>query len=79
MNVPGLVTVNVPLENDQLWAVEPFRINIFAVPEPNVTLDTVIFPFAVKLVVAASARPGTLKLRHSARKNLNIGYTGRLH
>ncbi len=58
LNVPGLVTVNVPLENNQLCAVEPFSMSMSAVPEPKVTPVTVMFPFAVKSVVAATAITG---------------------
>lgn len=72
MNVPALVTVKAPLENDQLWAVEPFKMSMLAVPEPNVTLDTVMSPLAVKSVVAAKASAGTAKLRKIVKKNLDI-------
>jgi hypothetical protein len=50
--------VNVPLENAQLDAVEPFRMSMFAVPEPNVTDETVMLLFATKSVVAAKATTG---------------------
>lgn len=61
LNVPAFVTVNVPLENVQLCAVEPLRIIMLAVPEPNVTDGTVMLPFAVKSVVAAKATAGASK------------------
>jgi len=50
--------VNVPLENIQLAAVEPFRISISAVPEPNVTDETVMLLFATKSFVAAKTITG---------------------
>lgn len=59
LNVPAFVTVKVPLENVQLCAVEPLRIIMLAVPEPNVTDGTVMLLFAVKSVVAAKATTGT--------------------
>lgn len=50
--------MNVPLENAQLDAVEPFSMSMFAVPEPNVTDETVMLLFATKSVVAAKATAG---------------------
>ena len=52
------MTVNVPLENAQLAAVEPLKMSMSAVPEPNVTDETVILPFATKLFVAAKTTTG---------------------
>ena len=59
LNVPGLVTVNAPLENSQLSAVELFKMSMLVVPAPNVTEETVMSPFAVKSVVAVNASTGT--------------------
>ena len=55
---PGSVTVNVPLANVQLAAVEPLKIIMSAVPDPKVTPVTVIFPLATKSVVAAKLKTG---------------------
>jgi hypothetical protein len=57
-NVPGLVIVKVPLENVQLSDWDPLRINISAVPAPNVTPGTVILLFATKSFVAAKTTSG---------------------
>ena len=62
-----MVTVKAPLENVQLSAVEPFRMSILAVLESKVTDETVISPFAVKSVVAASANTGRNNKRNARR------------
>lgn len=67
LNVPGLATVNAPLENVQLSAVEPFKMSMFAVVKSNVTDETVMLPSAVKSVVAASASAGKNNKRSAKR------------
>ena len=62
---PGFVTLNVPLLWLHSWALDPEKIIISEVPEPKVTLCTVILPLAMKSLVAALKVP--LKTNENAK------------